>query len=211
MERGMLTTALAVLVLLGSSGTTAAASDGSVSQSVDVEVVPGDADAATVDPGGAAAVPEDLLTIEVEPDLTLGAVVAGASIERPFEIRVSNTTSSGWEVTVAADDLVGTGDACEPPPRAPEGCEGLAAPRVIDRSNLVLRGGTFGGIVVGHEGTLGERPLLLMTGAVAPQQPLLVLTGPTPSLELTVPPGTPSGRYRTTLTYTIMSTGEGAP
>jgi hypothetical protein len=188
-------TALLLASLAFPGGTAALAVDGVAEQELDVEVIP-----------------EDILGIEVA-DVAVDAVLRGATTEQTFRMQVFNTTSAGWRVTVEGEALTATGEGC---PELGEGysdwCWGAdGLPGTIPASNLFLRGGSIPGTVASSEGPLDLQPLVLMEGTAMPQQYWIDFEENPPLVRLTVPEGTPYGRYHTTLTYTITGTGNTLP
>lgn len=155
-----------------------------------------------------SVLPADTLSIDVEGEFGLDAVVPGGTTpERVFWMGITNTTSGGWEVTVDGTDLQSFTLECD---EWGENCQRtLTDPlSTIDASNLYLRGGdqdNWGDetAIVAYEGNLGA-PLLLMEGT-AVANGSFGIDNPQPSVQLTVPGDATFGDYYTTLTYTIMA------
>jgi hypothetical protein len=192
-DRTVFLSAVLFVLLVFPAGAAAFGSGESADQDLDAEVVP-----------------DHLLGIEVT-DVSFGPVRRGESSEQRFGLRVLDTTSGGWSVTVAGADLTATGDAC------PVGVEGWCVgpegePATIPNANLFLQGGSLADVVIGGSGTLAEQPLELVRGVAAAGSPDWIdLDHDQPRIRLTVPEDAPYGHYRTTLTYTITSTVDPAP
>jgi hypothetical protein len=194
MEQGTLL-ATCLVVLLGlAPAASALAADTAADQDLEVDVVP-----------------EDVLGIEVD-DVTLGAGLPGAVVERSFGMQVFNTTTAGWQVSVEATEFTAGDELC------PDGA--ADAPWCLDRddraatiplSNLHVRGGSVDGVVVAEEGSLDLQPLVVMRGGMEPGRYRFDFEEDPPRVRLSVPAETAYGRYRTTLTYTITSDGGELP
>jgi hypothetical protein len=212
MEPRILPTMFVAVLLALPSAASAFAAESAVDQSVEVEVIPDDG-AGTLAPADedvrVDVLPEDVLGIEVE-DVSLGTVVPGADVEQRFGMRVLNSTSAGWQVSVEASELRANDERCADEEAAAPSCadrEGRVA--TIPLSSLRLRGGSVEGVITAEEGSLDDQPLLLMRGG-ADRGTYLFEEDP-PLVKLSVPAETAYGRYRTTLTYTITSAEADVP
>jgi hypothetical protein len=160
-------------------------------QTVDVEVLPA-----------------DTLSIDVQGELGLGAVVPGdMTAESDFEIWITNTTSGGWAVTVEAGDFKSfTYDNCDE-----YGCDR------VDTDPLFTMGAQYIYMNGGEQPWGDPNQLTFHEGYLAgPATPFALVEGTSdvygslgihdrrPSIKVNVPGGQELASYWTTLTYTIM-------
>jgi hypothetical protein len=168
-----------------------AASAYAVDQEVDVRVLPA-----------------DTLSLEVDGSADFGGMEANQSQHRDMWIKVLNTTSGGWSVTVTGDDLKSfTWEWCDQ-----NGCHNptFTDPLyTIPKSNLVVTGGDVGGwdedTIQSFSGSPGDigTPLTLLQ-ATSDAHGEFGLDNPMSRLDLTIPgDAQESQQYRTVLTYTI--------
>jgi hypothetical protein len=155
--------------------------------------------------------PADTLAISVDEGVGFGIEV-GATATQGFGMQVTNTTDLGWIVSVTGNDLQSyMWENCDE-----TGCDGrILTGNTIDRSNVVVTGGdlTWGEgdpasdpTITAFSAPIGADPVTLMIGT-AEAYGQLGFYGPDqqPTVEVTVPAGTPIDQYFTTLTYTITA------
>lgn len=152
-----------------------------------------------------------LLAIDVDQEITLGITSPGTTTaEVGFHIGIVNSTSTGWEVHVAATDFESYTLECDE-----QGANCTKTPtdpvHTIAASNLYIRGGVAAALsstndMSTSEGYLGAAgtPLLLLEGT-SDALGTLGINEPQTSMRLDIPVDAADGEYAATLTYTIMS------
>jgi hypothetical protein len=152
--------------------------------------------------------PEDTLSIDVQDEMALDAVVPGTSTQlQEFWMGITNTTSGGWDVDVTGTDLLAYNMECD---EFGENCVRVATGPTIDASAIFVRGGdqdNWGdaGAITAHEGNLtaAGTPFDLMEGTSVASGSFGLDEQP-PAVRVDVPAGvTDYASYYTTLTYTI--------
>ena len=155
-----------------------------------------------------SVLPAGTLAIDVEHDFGLGVAVPGEMTgERGFHLNITNTTATGWKVTVESTDLTSFyHDNCDE-----WGCDRFDTSPLytMGADNIYMRGGfqewgdpnqlTF------YEGylTAADTAFLLLEGT-SDVYGSLGIHEPQPSIQVNVPSGQVIADYWATLTYTVM-------
>jgi hypothetical protein len=156
-----------------------------------------------------SVLPAGTLAIDVENDFGLGVAVLGEMTpEYWFHINITNTTATGFEVSVESTDLTSFYyDNCDD-----YGCDRFDTDPLytMGADNIYMRGGfeewddpnqlTF------YEGylTAADTAFLLLEGTDAVYGSLGI-NNPQPSIQVDVPSGQVVADYWATLTYTVMA------
>lgn len=170
--------------LLAMPATTALAAD----QDVDVQVLPA-----------------DILGINVHHDLGFQIEIDQSAIQ-PFGMDITNTTDGGWKVTVDGPDLQSYSWN--------EQNERVHTANTIAKSNVVVTGGDMcwthecdpaaDSAIIPSSRALGDT-LPIMVGTAEAYGMFGFNEGYQPTVQVTIPLGSVSDSYYTTLTYTIMA------
>lgn len=155
-----------------------------------------------------SVLPEDTLSIDVESEAFFGGVLPGESTELyEFWMGITNTKSSGWQVTVSATDL----QAYHWEDDGGGGQVRVHDAGLIDASAIHVRGGdqdNWGdeGAITAYEDNLtaADTPFQLMDGTSVAYGSF-GLDDQRPAVRIDVPGGTTYGDYYSTLTYTISA------
>jgi hypothetical protein len=150
--------------------------------------------------------PEDELSIWVQENVGFQAEVNQLSDQQYFDMQITNTSDSDWQVTATSTDLEGFDqDNCDE-----LGCEESPNGKTIPASALHLRGADG----TGWEDEQAD-DVIALEGDLDNSTPLVIMEGigdlygsfgfnEQPWLQLTVPDDdTLPGAYRATVTYTI--------
>jgi hypothetical protein len=155
--------------------------------------------------------PADTLAISVEEGVGF-PIEVGATQTQMFDMEITNTTDTGWVVSVDGADLQGyVWESCD----EDECHDRVLTGHTIDKSNLVLRGGDMSWseaspaddpFITAFSAPLGVDPVTIMTGT-ADATGMMGFYGDDqkPMISVTVPLGTPIDQYFTVLTYTITA------